>query len=170
MPPAAWPVREPVRAKRSRPARSLFALSLSQEAREIAPKLLRVEANSEILDAEDAAAIDDRSEERVVDVAIRILRGEDAIAAREVLNDRRGTGEEAPAGNVRPVHLRVQLEHFRRVVLRVDRDGSEHDLAAEITPEPVLHQRHHRRQHRASVAASCEDEGYGHHLAAKVCK
>src|SRR6267142_5355068 len=98
MPPAALPRREPEPAKRCQPAASSFASSFLHEAYDIAAKLLRVEANSEILDAEDAALIDDRREERVLDVAICVLRGEDAIAAREVGNDRRRTGEEAPAG------------------------------------------------------------------------
>src|SRR5204863_30243 len=57
----------------------------------------------------------------------------------------RRSGQKAPAAEVSAVHLRVQLEHFRGIVLRIDRDGSECDLAAEITPEPILHQRHHRR-------------------------
>ena len=73
-------------------------------------------------------------------LAVCVIGGEDTVAAREVGNDRRGAGEEAPAGLISAVHLRVQLEHFRRVVLRIDRDGSEYDLGAEITSEPILYQ------------------------------
>jgi hypothetical protein len=43
-------------------------------------------------------------------------------------------------------------------MLRIDRDGREDDPAAEVASEPVLHQGHHRRQHRATGGAAGEDE------------
>jgi hypothetical protein len=70
-------------------------------------KFLRIEVYTQILDAEHAAPIDNRSEERVFDVAACALGGEDPLAAREVGNDRRGAGEEAPARYIGSVRLRV---------------------------------------------------------------
>src|SRR5438477_140431 len=46
-----------------------------------------------MLDAEDAALIDDRGEERVFDVAVCVFGSVDTIAAREVGNDRRRAGQ-----------------------------------------------------------------------------
>ena len=66
------------------------------------------------------------------------------------------------------MHLGVHLEHFRSVALRVDGDGNECDLGAEIRPEPILNERHHRRQNGASIRAQGVDEGHGDHLAAEV--
>ena len=50
---------------------------------------LRVEAHSEILHTEDTVRINDRGEERVVNVAIRVLGGENTVAARHLPNSRR---------------------------------------------------------------------------------
>ena len=110
-----------------------FALLFFQKAQEITPKFLRVEAHSEILHAQDAARIDDRGEKRVVHVAVRGLRRKHAVAARHVPDGRRGAGEEAPAGEIGAERLRILLEHFGRVALRVDGDGNERDLGAEVS-------------------------------------
>ena len=91
-----------------------------------------------------------------------------AVAARYVLDRRRGAGQEAPAGEIGAERLRVLLEHLGRVALRVDGDGNESDLGAEITPELILHERHHRRQNGASGGAQGEYEGHRDHLAAEV--
>ena len=62
-------------------SRFLMLFGLVQEAKEITPELLRVEAHSKVLHAQNTTRVDERGEERVVDVAARRFRHEDAIAA-----------------------------------------------------------------------------------------
>src|SRR5262245_52918596 len=100
MPPATWPVPEPAPAIPNQRVRPPVAFLLFCQAQQVSPEFFGVEAHTEILHPEDAACIDDRSEKRVVDVAVLGLRREHAVPASHVANDVRGTGNEKPAGRI----------------------------------------------------------------------
>ena len=138
------------------------------DSKEITPELLGVEAHSEILHPEDSARVDDRRQKRMVDVAVLGLRGEHAVPAGHVTNDVRRTGDEKPAGRISSERLRIFLEHFWRVALGIDGNGDEEDLLSKVAAESILHERHHRRQHRTGIRAQGENEGHGDDLAAEV--
>src|SRR6516165_5931584 len=131
MPQAAWFRRERAPAQPALPSPSSFPSWLLQQAQQVAAELIRVEARSEILDAQDSASINNGREERVIHISIRRLRGKHAVAARHVPNGIPGPCEKRPAREIGSERLRILLEDFRRVPLRIDGNGNECDLGAE---------------------------------------
>src|SRR5438067_2131091 len=146
MPPAVLFAREPARAQRGRPAGSRVALSLFNEAQQIAAEFLRVEAHAQILHTQDTALINDRSEKGMIHVTVWTLCREHAIAARHVANGCGRSGEEGPAVRIGAERLRILLQYLRGIALGIDGDGDKGDLLAEVSAEPILHERHHRRE------------------------
>jgi hypothetical protein len=139
---------------------------LLQQAQEVTAELIRVEANSKILDSQDSASINNGRKKRVVHITICGFQRKYAIAARHVVNDVRGAGKKKPAREVGAERPRIFLKHFGGVPLGVDRNGNESDLGAEVRAELILNKGHHRRQNGAGVGAQGIDESYGHDLAA----
>src|SRR5205085_12108396 len=119
MPPAAWCGRRRGCAPRGAGARASPA-ALAEERTEVAQHLVRVEADAHVLHPEDAGAVDERSEERVVDVAALHLPREHAVALGDLLDLRRRPGEERPARPTRAVRLGVAPQDVRGVALWID--------------------------------------------------
>ena len=136
-------------------------------AAEVAQELVRIEADAHVLDAEGAVAVDERGQERMVDVAARGLPGEHAIPPRDVLDLGRRAGEERPARRDCPVRLRVLRKH-----LGVSRSGSTViDDEATFAPKSVpsrLEPGQLGREQRTGVGAGRVDEGDGDDFAAQV--
>src|SRR5712675_3202519 len=104
----------------------------------------------------------------MVNVTVRGLCREHAITARQLANGLRGAGEKGPAAEIGAESPGIFLEHLRGVALRIDRNGDEGDLSAEVTPEPIVNERHHWCKNRTGVGAQSIDERSGDHLAAEV--
>ena len=141
---------------------------LPEERAEVAQHLVRIEADPHVLDAQRAVAVDERGQERVVDVAAVRLPGEDAVALDDVPDLRRRPGEERPARRVRAVRLRVAPQDGRGVALGIDGDRRRSHLRAEVLAQPLAEGGQLRREERARVGARRVDEGDGDDLAAQV--
>src|SRR6185503_21390812 len=102
------------------------------------------------------------------DTAVCGLGREYTVAACHVAYSVGRTRQKAPARKIGAESLRILLEYLRRVALGIDGDRHEVDLLAKIGTELILHEGHHRREHRAGVRAKREDEGHRHHFAAVV--
>ena len=135
---------------------------------EVVPELLRIEAVAEILDAHGALPVDQRGQQRVVDLAVRRPRHGHAVPLAPLRALPPVAGEEAPAREIGVERSRILLQHLGRVVLGIDRDRDEGDLAAEVRPQLVLHLRHLVGEQRADVGAGSVDEGHRDDLAAEI--
>ena len=113
--------------------------------------------------------IDDRGEKRVLHVAVRGLRRVDAVPAAS----RPGLPRGVPVRKLQPAKLAPNDCAYSFSTSAVSRSGStvmetKDDLRAEVTPELILHERHHRCEDGAGCRAHGENEGHGDHLAAEV--
>src|ERR1700730_5512697 len=169
MPQAVWFRREWALAQQSLPSLSSFPSWLLQQAQEVTAELIRVEACSEILDAQNSASINNGREERVIHISIPRFRRKYAVAARHVLNSIRRPSEKKPARKIGTERLRVLLEHFRRVPLGIDGNGNECDLGTEVRPELILNEGHHGRQNGTGIDTEGVDEGYCDNFTTQIC-
>src|SRR6516165_7612816 len=93
-------------------ASSEFESLLFNEAQQVAAEFFRIEAHAEILHAQDAALIDDRGEEGVIDAAVCGLGCEYAVAARHVADGAGRPREECPAGKIGAKALGISFGPF----------------------------------------------------------
>src|SRR5262245_51390571 len=136
----------------------------------VALEFVGIKPDSEVLHAQHAVPVNDRREKRVVDFALGVLCGEDAVTAGDVPNGCRVTGEERPTFEIGAECIGILLQHFGRVALWIDRDRNEGDRFTEISPELVLDLGHQRGEYRAGIDTRGIDEGYGDNLAAQICE
>src|SRR5215831_14411280 len=170
MPPGAWRALSPAGARRARRATPSSAMCLAHEALDVGEHLVGVEADTEILDAEDAVPIDQRRQERVVHVAARVLPREHAVLALDVSDLRRCPCEKGPARRPGAVRSRIARENPGRVMFRIDCHGGEEYSRAEVPAQPLLEPGELRGEKWTGVRAAGVHEGHGDDLPAKVAE
>jgi len=97
-------------------------------------KFVGIKPHSEVLHAQHIVPVNYRREKRVVDFALGVLCGEDAVPASDVPNGSGVTGEERPTFEISAECVGVLLQHFGRVALWIDRDRNEGHLSPKSCP------------------------------------
>jgi hypothetical protein len=112
--------------------------------------------------------VDEGGQEGVVHVAAGCLFVDDAIVPGHLPDLRQRPREERPAGRVRPLRLRIALEHCWCIPLRIHGDRDKKHARAKIRAEACLEPGQLGRQQRTGIGARGIDEGQRHNLAVQV--